>query len=228
MMDKTKHIIISLLVLMWCSPLESAAKIAVTTKVSGTVDIERAGSSGLSALKPGTILSYGDRIITGKNGFTALIYIDDKSMVKIMANTEVIIKGTRSTGSISKQVNIDRGTLRAQVNKQSKGKFVVQSSTSVASVKGTDFWMITDPETGDVLIALEGLVSLTNLVSGETTDVGAGTTGTSSTDGSVETSETNPSDIPTDPDESGTPINQIEFELEGPDGVIKTLMIDIQ
>jgi hypothetical protein len=66
------------------------------------------------------------------------------------------------------------------------------------------------------------------LVSGETTDVGAGTTGTSSTDGSVETSETNPSDIPTDPDESGTPINQIEIELEGPDGVIKTLMIDIQ
>ena len=139
MMDKTKHIIISLLVLMWCSPLESAAKIAVTTKVSGKVDIEQAGSSGLSALKPGTILLDGDRIITGKNGFTALIYIDDKSMVKIMANTKVIIKGTRSTGSISKQVNIDRGTLRAQVNKQRKGKFVVQSSTSVASVKGTDF-----------------------------------------------------------------------------------------
>ena len=170
----------------------------------------------------------GDRIITGKNGFTALIYIDDKSMVKITGNTEVIIKGTRSAGSIAKQVNIDHGTLRALVNKQRKGEFVVQSPTSVASVKGTNFWMITDPETGDGLIVLEGLVSLTNLVSGETTDVGAGTTGTSSTDGSVETSETNPSDIPTDPDESGTPINQIEIELEGPDGVIKTLMIDIQ
>ena len=227
-MSTTKHVFGSLLVLLLFSPLESADKIAVTMKVSGTVDIEQSGSSGLSALKPGTILSDGDRIMTGKNGFAALIYIDDKSMVKIMGNTEVIIKGRLSAGSIAKQVNIDHGTLRALVNKQRKGEFVVQSSTSVASVKGTDFWMITDPETGDVLIGLEGLVSLTNLVSGETTDVGAGTTGTSSTDGSVETSETNPSDIPTDPDESGTPINQIEIELEGPDGVVKTLMIDIQ
>ncbi len=227
-MNTAKHMFIFLLVLLLFSPLESAAKIAVTTKVSGTVDYEQSGSSGFSVLKPGTILSDGDRIITGKNGFAALIYIDDKSMVKITGNTEVIIKGTRSTGSISKKVNIDRGTLRAQVNKQRKGEFVVQSSTSVASVKGTDFWMITNPEMGDILIGLEGLVNLTNLASGESTDVGAGNTGTSSTDGTVETSETNPSDIPTDPDEDDATSNQIEIEMEGPDGEIKTLLIDIQ
>jgi hypothetical protein len=227
-MNTAKHMFIFLLVLLLFSPLESAAKIAVTTKVSGTVDYEQSGSSGFSVLKPGTILSDGDRIITGKNGFAALIYIDDKSMVKITGNTEIIIKGTRSTGSISKEVNIDRGTLRAQVNKQRKGEFVVQSSTSVASVKGTDFWLITDPETGDILIGLDGLVNLTNLASGESTDVGAGNTGTSSTDGTVETSETNPDDIPSDPDEDDATSNQIEIEMEGPDGEIKTLLIDIQ
>ncbi len=227
-MSTTKHMFGSLLVLLLFSPLESADKIAVTMKVSGTVDIEQSGSSGLSALKPGTILSDGDRIMTGKNGFAALIYIDDKSMVKIMGNTEVIIKGSLSAGSIAKQVNIDHGTLRAQINKQRKGDFVIQSSTSVASVKGTDFWMISDPVTGDILIGLEGLVNLTNLISGESSDVGAGTTGTSTPDGSVETSETNPDNIPLDPDEGGTPSNQIEIELEGPDGEIKTLLIDIQ
>ena len=216
------------LIFLWLSPLESAAKIAVTIKVSGTVDIEQSGSSGLTALKPGTILSDGDRIMTGKNGFAALIYIDDKSMVKIKGNTEVIIKGTLSAGSIAKQVNIDRGILRALVNKQRKGEFVVQSSTSVASVKGTDFWMISDPVTGDILIGLEGLVNLTNLISGESSDVGSGTTGTSTPDGSVKTSKTNPDKIPVDPDEGGTPTNQIEIELEGPDGEIKTLLIDIQ
>ena len=227
-MSTTKHVFGSLLVLLLFSPLESADKIAVTMKVSGTVDIEQSGSSGLSALKPGTILSDGDRIMTGKNGFAALIYIDDKSMVKIMGNTEVIIKGRLSAGSIAKQVNIDHGTLRAQIQKQRKGDFVIQSSTSVASVKGTDFWMISDPVTGDILIGLEGLVNLTNLISGESSDVGAGTTGTSTPDGSVETSETNPDNIPLDPDEGGTPSNQIEIELEGPDGEIKTLLIDIQ
>ena len=227
-MSTTKHVFGSLLVLLLFSPLESADKIAVTMKVYGTVDIEQSGSSGLSALKPGTILSDGDRIMTGKNGFAALIYIDDKSMVKIMGNTEVIIKGRLSAGSIAKQVNIDQGTLRAQIHKQRKGDFVIQSSTSVASVKGTDFWMISDPVTGDILIGLEGLVNLTNLISGESSDVGAGTTGTSTPDGSVETSETNPDNIPVDPDEGGTPTNQIEIELEGPDGEIKTLLIDIQ
>ena len=227
-MSTTKHVFGSLLVLLLFSTLESADKIAVTMKVYGTVDIEQSGSSGLSALKPGTILSDGDRIMTGKNGFAALIYIDDKSMVKIMGNTEVIIKGRLSAGSIAKQVNIDHGTLRAQIQKQRKGDFVIQSSTSVASVKGTDFWMISDPVTGDILIGLEGLVNLTNLISGESSDVGAGTTGTSTPDGSVETSETNPDNIPLDPDEGGTPSNQIEIELEGPDGEIKTLLIDIQ
>ena len=88
--------------------------------------------------------------------------------------------------------------------------------------------MISDPVTGDILIGLEGLVNLTNLISGESSDVGAGTTGTSTPDGSVETSETNPDNIPVDPDEGGTSTNQIEIEFEGPDGEIKTLLIDIQ
>ena len=54
------------------------------------------------------------------------------------------------------------------------------------------------------------------------------TQGTSSTDGTVETSETNPDDIPSDPDEDDATSNQIEIEMEGPDGEIKTLLIDIQ
>jgi phage baseplate assembly protein W len=47
-MSTTKHLFGSLLVLLLFSPLESAAKIAVTIKVSGSVDIEQSGSSGLS------------------------------------------------------------------------------------------------------------------------------------------------------------------------------------
>ncbi len=219
---------IILLIFIASSLLFGAAKIAVTTKVMGNVKIEAEGSSGFSALKPGTILSDGDRIMTGKNGFAALIYIDDKSMVKITSNTEVIIKGTRSAGSIAKQVNIDHGTLRAQINKQRKGDFVIQSSTSVASVKGTDFWFLSDPVTGDMLIGLEGLINLTNLLSGESSDVGAGTTGTSLPDGSVETEDTNPDNIPDDPGEGEIPGTQIEIELEGPNGEIKTILIDIQ
>lgn len=223
-----KHIFIGFIITLLIAPLQSASKIAVTTKVSGKVSIEAVRKSGFSKLKAGTILSDGDRIKTGKDGFVVFIYIDDKSMIKVKENTEIMVKGTRTTGSISKQINIDVGTLRAQVNKQRKGDFIVQSPTSVASVKGTDFWMITNPDVGDILIGLAGLVNLTNLLSGESMDVGAGMTGTSSMDGSVEISETNPDDIPDDPDSVSPAGTQIEIELEGPDGEIKTLLIDIQ
>ncbi|HJL75593.1 MAG TPA: FecR family protein [Candidatus Marinimicrobia bacterium] len=220
--------ILFLAILVSSSMLFGAAKIAVTTKVMGNVKIETAGNSGFSALKPGTILTNGDRIKTGNDGFAALIYIDDKSVVKIKENTELTVKGTRKTGSIAKQVDIDSGTLRAQVSKQRKGDFVIQSSTSVASVKGTDFWFISDPATGDMLIGLEGLINLTNLLSGESSDVGAGITGTSSPDGSVGTEDTNPDNIPDDPGEGESSGIQIEIELEGPDGELKTILIDIQ
>jgi hypothetical protein len=223
-----KHILIGFIIILLLAPLQSASKIAVTTKVSGKVSIEAAGKSGFSKLKAGTILTDGDRIKTGDDGFIVFIYIDDKSMIKVKEKTEIMVKGSRTTGSISKQINVAVGTLRAQVNKQRKGDFVVQSPTSVASVKGTDFWMITNPDVGDILIGLEGLVNLTNLLSGESTDIGAGMTCTSSTDGSIEASETNPDNIPTDPDSGGSVGTQIEIELEGPNGEIRTLLIDIQ
>ena len=50
---------------------------------------------------------------------------------------------------------MDVGTIRATVNKQNSN-FVIQTPTSVASVKGTDFWMITDPVDGDLVIGWKG------------------------------------------------------------------------
>jgi len=226
---KNKFIIFKLILIVICSEyLFSAAKIAVTTKVSGKVSIEAYGQKGFSDLKAGTIITDGDRIKTGPDGFTVIIYIDDKSVVKVKENTELIVKGNRKTGSINKQVDIDTGTLRAQVNKQRKGDFVVQSATSVASVKGTDFWFISDPVNGDMIIGLEGLVNLMNLSSGESSDVGAGTSGSSTPDGNVESSDTNPDNIPDDPDNEDAPGTQIEIQLEGPDGEVKTLLIEIE
>ena len=58
-------------------------KIAVTTKVKGLVEIMPSGKDDFSALKPGTILSNGDKIRTGSTGFTAIIFIDDKSTLKL-------------------------------------------------------------------------------------------------------------------------------------------------
>ncbi len=79
---------------------------------------------------------------------------------------------------------MDIGTIRATVKKQNTD-FVIQTPTSVASVKGTDFWLITDPAEGDLIIGLEGIVGLTNSETGEEIDVTEGLSGISTPDGDL-------------------------------------------
>ena len=78
-MQLVKFIIVYTFVL---SPL-LADKIAVATKVKGLVEIMAVGTDEFSNLKAGTILSDGDKIRTGRSGFAAIIFIDDKSTLKL-------------------------------------------------------------------------------------------------------------------------------------------------
>ena len=206
-----------------------AQRIAIATKSLGSVEIEKKEKPGFNMLKAGTILNDGDRIRTGSDGFVLIIFIDDKSQLKIKEESEVTITGKKIASTISKNIRMDNGTVRAQVNKQRKGEFVIQSTTSVASVKGTDFWFIANSEEGDMLIGIEGIVDLFNVVSGLNVDVTAGNTGTSDDSGNLDVDPTNQNTVPDDPsdteEDSG---NQIEIEFEGPNGEIKKLLIDIQ
>ena len=202
-------------------------KIAVATKVKGPVEIMPIGKKGFSDLEPGTILSDGDKIRTGPSGFTAIIFIDDKSTLKVKDNSEVVITGKRTAASISKKINMDEGTIRATVKKQNTD-FVIQTPTSVASVKGTDFWLLSDPETGDQIIGIEGIVGLVNNETGQEIDVSEGMSGLSTLDGNVGLTETDPSSIPDDPSDEIEGPSQVKIYLEGPNGEQKVMIIEYQ
>ena len=220
---------ILLIILLTASQFGLAQPIAIATKAMGTVEINKNAQSGYISLKAGTILEDGDGIRTGSDGFVLLIFIDDKSQLKVKGDSEVTISGKKIASAISKNVRMDNGTVRAQVNKQRKGEFVIQSTTSVASVKGTDFWFIANSEVGDMIIGLEGIVDLFNVISGLNVDVTAGNTGTSDSNGNIDVNETNQNTIPEDPTEGDAPVgDKIEIEFEGPNGEIKKLIIDIQ
>ena len=80
-------------------------QIAVATKVFGNVEIfEKKGSS--LKLKQGGILSIGDQIKTSRGSFAAIIFIDDRSILKIKENSILTINGQRKRGSISKEINL--------------------------------------------------------------------------------------------------------------------------
>ena len=217
------------IILLTASQFGIAQRIAIATKAIGTVEINKKAQPGYNSLKAGTILEDGDGIRTGSDGFVLIIFIDDKSQLKVKGDSEVTISGKKIASAISKNVRMDNGTVRAQVNKQRKGEFVIQSTTSVASVKGTDFWFIANSEEGDMVIGLEGIVDLFNAISGLNVDVTAGNTGTSDSNGNIDVIETDQNTIPEDPTDGDEPVgDQIEIEFEGPNGEIKKLIIDIQ
>ena len=222
-----KQIIKNSLLALFIFSIVYGNKIAVTTKVKGLVEIMGVGKDDFKDLKPGTILSDGDKLRTGSSGFVAVIFIDDKSTLKLKENSEAVITGQRSAKSIAKKINMDIGTVRATVKKQNTD-FVIQTPTSVASVKGTDFWLITDPAEGDLIIGLEGLVGLTNSETGEEIDVSEGLSGISTPDGDLGVEETNSTSIPDDPTDDGEEENQIRIYLEGPNGEQKVMIIDYQ
>ena len=208
--------------------LLQAEKIAVATKVKGVSEIMKVGSKNFSSLKAGMILDDGDKVRTGKAGFVAIIFIDDKSTLKVKENSEAVITGRRTKKNISKKINIDGGTIRASITKQNVD-FVIQTPTSVASVKGTDFWMVVDELLGDQIIGIEGQVSLVNTETGQEVNVTSGMTGVSSPDGQVGISETDLTSIPEDPsDDSEEGPSQLKIYLEGPNGEQRAFIIEYQ
>ncbi|MBC8345995.1 MAG: FecR domain-containing protein [Candidatus Marinimicrobia bacterium] len=212
------------LCLFFLSLVLGGDKIAVATKVIGSVSYTR-GKAGPKILKKGHIFESGDFLKTDKGSFAALIFIDDKSALKIKENTELVIAGKRSAKAIAKEINLDGGIIRAQVNKQQRGDFIIRTSVSVASVKGTDFWLISDKKTGDSVIGIDGVVTLMNQLSGESIDITSGITGFSSQDGGIQSFTTDPKTIPEDPTATEGDDKKLEIEFKDASGKKKTLII---
>ena len=86
--------------------------------------------------------------------------------------------------------------------------------------------MSTDPIRGDLLITLDGLVSFTNSITGETVSVSGGSSGISLPSGELSIAVTTPASIPEDPtdieEDTG---NELRIYFTGPDGEEKSILI---
>ena len=151
----------------------AAQTIAITLKSKGDVNLFESGKKSDIKLKRGFRLKDGDKIVTGDKSYTAFRFIDDKSLVRVRANSSCTVKGEKEDNSIVKNIFVEIGTIFARITKQ-KGRFQVTTPTSVASVKGTKF--ITDHRGADgtFYFGEEGLCEIKNkaglaqLRSGET------------------------------------------------------------
>ena len=214
--------IIALAPLLLCFAL-AGEKIAIITKIIGKAEYIRNDKLPKN-LKRGFIIESGDEISTKKGAFVALVFIDDRSALKIREKSQIVINGKKNARIINKKINLNNGTIRAQV-KTSKN-FLVQTSVSVASVKGTDFWVISNDKIGDSIIGLKGLVTLSNRISGEKIDIKKGTTGMSTNDGSLQIFKSDPKNTPLDLVQSEGQDKKLEIIFNDFSGKQKKLIID--
>lgn len=214
-----------LLLIFIFSLLIGGDRIAVATKVIGSVEYVR-GKDFAKSVKKGHIIESGDKITTAKGGFVALLFIDDKSALKVKENSEVIISGNKNNQAIAKRIGLKGGTIRAQVGKKQNRDFIVQTTVSVASVKGTDFWVVSDNNNGDSIIGIEGVIQLTNKISGDKIDIPSGITGLATKDGQLQSFNTDPKTIPKDPSGDNIGNQKLKIEFKDANGKKKTLVIE--
>ena len=216
-----KNIVIILSLLF--SNIFAEEKIAIATKIIGNALYIR-GDEGELKIKKGQIFETGDIITTKKGGFVALLFIDDKTALKIKEKSKLTISGKRSAISIAKEIKLDGGVIRAIVSKQKQSDFIIRTSVSVASVKGTDFWVISN-KSNDSLIGLDGIVEFSNIISGQLLEITSGKTGISSLSGDLQSFKTDPKSIPDDPSDNSKGEQKLEIEFEDASGNKKTLVI---
>ena len=200
-------------------------QLAVVTKAIGLAELINDKGS-IKKIKRGQILYIGDRIITKKGSFISLIYIDDKSVLKIKENSDLTLNGQKNSNSISKRIDFVNGAIRVKISKRESNNFIIASSVSVASVKGTDFWFLTNSQSGqDFIYGIEGLVQLQNKKSGLSIDIGKGITGLSTQDGNIQSIKTDPKSIPKDLEKEESSSETLKIEFIDSSGKRKTLVI---
>ena len=170
--------------------------IALITKSKGAIEYKKNdGTIIKDNLKKGTSLFDNDRIITGSNGFAKYVYLDDGSIIKVHKNAEVYIYGAIDKRSIIKQINVSEGNVKFEVSKQAKDDFTVVTPSSVATVKGTDFWLESNEDEGDQFFGLSGLVNVQNVESNEMLQLTRNTTIISQPDGNIDIKKTEVEDF---------------------------------
>ena len=209
--------------------ISASSKVAIAIKTKGDVSIIHKGLNTAQALKPGSPLSDQDKIRTGKNGFVAIMYLDDKTVLKMLGNSDMTILGQRSGVKINKSIDIKYGRIAAAVTPQKGKEFMISTPTSVASVKGTDLAIDSDPSTGDSFTLIEGLIEVTNNLTGETTEVQQGETAVSTPEGSLEVNNTTQGDLEGfEEADMQVSTQELRFEVEDENGNTKEIIIKFQ
>lgn len=201
---------------------DEESDIALILKVKGEIKINRAADGKWIEGVKGMRLNSGDVIKTGNDAFAAVIFTDDKTLVKIRENSTLAIQGKREKSSIIKRLKFAFGKIWVSVQRQ-KSRFYLETPSGVAAVKGTKFYCLVDEQGNCTIICEEGLVALINKLGKVLVEEGY--TGFSNKNKSPFSRKTEHGEKP-DWGDKPEEDNQLNFEFQDDDGNVKTLKIN--
>ena len=174
----------------------SKETLGLVTKSKGKVEYKNFSEDNFTKDVYRGLGLYGDdRIRTGDNGFSIYRYLDDASSIKILKNSDVEIQGRVDTRNIVKQVEVNNGILNFNIDKQNVSDFTIVTPTSIATVKGTDFWLICNGPEGDRFFGVEGDVEIKNIESGSIVILQENSVVISNSDGNILTQNMSSQDL---------------------------------
>ena len=222
-MKPAKYFFMIVVVCIFCLPAvfaEAEKEIAVVIKVKGNAQV-KSGEGSWTALKAGQRLNGDDLVKTGNDALVAIVFSDDKSMLKIRSNSQFQLKGERTEKGIAKKLLIVIGQVWSKITPKGAGYEMVTPS-GVAAVRGTEFYSIIET-LKTTIIGISGTVEIRNSVGSAL--VTADKTGTMQKDQQPAVEETKGFEAWADTDDVS---QSLDIEFEDENGVKKNLKIRYQ
>ena len=132
--------------------------------MKGLVMVKPVGSRKYIPAYKGQMLKSGEWLKTKDGVFVAIVFLDG-SNIKIQQQTEVKITSYRMTAKdLKTNLEMSKGQAWSNVADQGAGgEFTITTPTAVASVKGTEFDLEFDRDSGEsILTVMSGEVSFSN------------------------------------------------------------------
>lgn len=141
-------------------------EVGTVAAVDGNAEIGRGGTWASAA--PGAAVAIGDHLRTGQPGRMRVVFRDDSVIVLGDSSTVLVDQQVFDPSASQSVFGLLGGKLRSVVSHHygaAGSSYEVKTSTAVAGVRGTEFLMTYDPDTGATeVVGINGVVAVHSLV----------------------------------------------------------------
>jgi uncharacterized repeat protein (TIGR01451 family) len=141
----------------------AANPLAVLTSIEGNVLVQRSGENTWTSGEVGMNLDVKDRIKTEGNS-QATLALFEGSVIELNNETEIALvelSSSHTTTNIKIRQELGRTINRVKKLTDAASSYEVETSATVAAVRGTVFWVTVAPDGTTIVTNIEGLVSVT-------------------------------------------------------------------